>query len=200
MPVPSLGRLPCSFGSSNFGSALTARPGPMGLPRKPRAVTVQAGLKRCCGVRYVPAHRMPVPSLGRLPRSLGSSNLGPALTYRPGPMGLARAPWGFNLLSGLGPCWQPRYVPGHRMPVRSIGRLPCSFGSSNFGPALTYRPGPMCLPRKPRAVNVNLQNQSHCKPLYGCYGKYVLFCKITINLVQIPSRKYVQIPGDCSSS
>ena len=43
MPVPSLGRLPCSFGSSNFGSALTARPGPMGLPRKPRAVTVQAG-------------------------------------------------------------------------------------------------------------------------------------------------------------
>ena len=51
----ALGGPPRSFGSSNFGSALTSRPGPMGLPRKPRAVTVQSGHGRCCGVRYVPA-------------------------------------------------------------------------------------------------------------------------------------------------
>ena len=59
-PVRSIGRPPRSSGSSNFGSALTSRPGPMGLPRKPRAVTVQSGHGRCCGVRYVPAHRRPV--------------------------------------------------------------------------------------------------------------------------------------------
>ena len=47
-------------------------------------------------------------------------------------------------------------MPAHRMPVRSIGRPPRSFGSSNFGSVLTSRPGPMGLPRKPRAVTVQV--------------------------------------------
>jgi len=57
-PVRRIGRPACSLGSSNFGPTLTARPGPMGLPRKPRAVTVQAGQKRCCGgqVRACPPY------------------------------------------------------------------------------------------------------------------------------------------------
>ena len=49
----ALGGPPGCSGSSNFGSALTSRPGPMGLPRKPRAVTVQSGHGGCCGVRPI---------------------------------------------------------------------------------------------------------------------------------------------------
>jgi hypothetical protein len=67
----ALGGPPRSFGSSNFGSALTSRPGPMGLPRKPRAVTVPSGHGGCCGVRYVPARLVAEGSTGRPPRQLG---------------------------------------------------------------------------------------------------------------------------------
>ena len=74
-PVRSIGRPPRSSGSSNFGSALTSRPGPMGLPRKPRAVTLQSGHGGCCGVRYVPAHRRSVRSIGRPAWLLGQLQL-----------------------------------------------------------------------------------------------------------------------------
>ena len=40
-------------------------------------------------------------------------------------------------------CPQGHCVPAHRRPVRSMGRPPSSFGSSNLSSALTSRPGPM---------------------------------------------------------
>ena len=51
------------------------------------------GRPSCWQVSYVPAERVAVGSSGRPPRSFGSSNLCSALTSRPGPTGLARAPW-----------------------------------------------------------------------------------------------------------
>jgi len=64
MAVRSMGRPPGSFGSSNLSSALTSRPGPMGLARAAWASTIQSGHARCCQPATCLAPRMAVRSMG----------------------------------------------------------------------------------------------------------------------------------------
>ncbi len=75
---------------------------------------------------------------------MGTSNFGPTLTPRPGPMSLPRKPWGFYLLSGLGPCWQPRYVPvrlglGARVLIFEVRACPPYAGPQHWEAPLQLR-------------------------------------------------------------